>query len=228
MRAEVRRKVGMAEGVSDFCRAHPSDNALYNAALDGLEAALAEVKAKQGTQLAEIGAEHMSVTAREHFRDWIVLQFRVVPRIAKAIDKSRPGFALAYRLPKSGGPHLRFLSGLRALAKAGEENLPAFVAYGLPESFFGDMRRELDRFEELLAERKAALTGHIAAKTVQAQVLARMMAHADDLDAINTVRFRNDPELLATWKVLSRVPSGRRKSKAAAAKAAAAEAAPAA
>lgn len=50
-------------------------------------------------------------------------------------------------------------------------------------------------------------------------VVTDLKGHIDDLDAINTVRFAANPELMAAWKSASRMPS-RRKARSEAAKAA--------
>ena len=220
MKTAVRGKLAMGESATEFCRAKPPDNALYNEALAGATAALDGAKAKYGEWLAGMGTEHISTKSIDHFRDWIRTKFRKVIRVAEAVSRKEPGFDLRFRLPKERTADLKLIADLRAMVTAGEAHQDAFLRYGLAEGFFASMRQEIDRFEDLLGERKAGQAGHVGAAVVLEDLLDEMLGHIDDLDALNTVRFADDPEQMAAWKSASKKPS-RRKAKAAAAKAAA-------
>lgn len=216
MNAEVRRKVGMGESASDFCHAHPSDNALFQEALAGLDSAVAETKEKHGQWLANVGAQATSTASRDHFRDWIRMQFRLITRTAQAIAKKEAGFALQFRMPTRRDPDLKMVAEFRAMCDAGETHLPKFTRYGVLPTFFADMRQELTRFEEILQERTSGRVGHIGSHAVLDDVLARIMHHVDDLDAVNALRFQGNAELAAAWRAASRMPSRKRQKPAAA------------
>lgn len=223
MKTEVRGRLAMGESAISFCQGKPHDNALYNEALAGADAALTAAKAKYGEWIAGMGTEHISTKSIDHFRDWIRTQFRKVIRVAEAISRKEPGFHLRFRLPKDRTADLKLIAELRAMVTAGEASQDAFLRYGLAPGFFATMREEIDRFEDLLTERKAGQAGHVGAAVVLQDLIDELMGHIDDLDAINTVRFAEDPEQMAAWKSASRKPS-RRKARSEASKAQAAEA----
>ena len=219
MNAELRAQVGRADGISGFCHAQPFDNALFNEALAGVDGCLATIRAKQGEWLAGVGTEHTSTASLTHFRDWIRMQFQKLVRVAVAIGRKEPGFEEAFRLSKDHTADLKVVAELRAMLAIGEARAADFERYALLPTFYSSMRQELDRFEEILAERKAGKSGHVGARAVLDDVDTDLKGHIDDLDAINTVRFAANPELMAAWKSASRMPS-RRKARSEAAKAA--------
>lgn len=224
MKATARARLSRGESATGFCRDHPHDNALYNEALAGADKALTDIKTKYGEWLAGVGMQHTSTTSLDHFRDWLAMRFGKLLRVAAAISRKEPGFDRQFRLPRRRIADVRLIAVFRTILAASEARKADFIRYGIAEGFWDSMRQEIDRFEEILQERKASRNGQVGAHTVVDAALVELRGHLDDLDAINTIRFADNPELLAAWKAAARLPS-RRRTKTDAAKATAAKSA---
>lgn len=220
MKATARAALSRGESATGFCRDHPHDNALYNEALAGADKALDDVKTKYGEWLADVGSQYTSTTSLDHFREWLSRQVAKLLRVASAIGRKEPGFDRQFRLPRRRIADVRLIAVFRTILAASEARKADFLRYGIAEGFWDSMRQEIARFEEILQERKASRSGQVGAHTVVDAALVELRGHLDDLDAINTIRFADSPELLAAWKAASKLPS-RRKGKADAAGAAA-------
>jgi len=109
------------------------------------------------------------------------------------------------------GPLTRYLPLRAALAalEAATWYRDVYVRYGMPEGVLARLRRDLDEHCAVL-ERRAELSATIAAVTrdlTRLAVEARLIIK--HLDALNRLRFAEDPERLALWRRAQAVPWGK-------------------
>lgn len=209
MRSSAKRKLDSVPPVLKFCREHPNPLSAAREAVGRLivlHMHVSDLLATWSRATEQLEAEGVStdrVTPR--LRGDLVLLVRIADVAADQEKDERLRAGLRF------GPLTRNLplnAGLAAL-EAAFWNRAIYIRYGMPEEVLARLRRELDEHCAVL-ERRAELTATIAAAT---RDLTRLADEArliiKHLDALNRIRFAEDPERLALWRRAQAVPWGK-------------------
>ena len=197
----VRRKLDMATRVRTFSRAHPSTEPTYTTVLGRLEERLTEAEAIATRQYeARVAARGARNTRKElrrivHFQ---LLKYLVV--VGKVAAKSRTELATQFRLPDVSANNQAFLTVVKALVAAAEQQRDVLVAAGMAPALLEELQQKLAAFETASEEARARRLSHIGARTDLDKITGTLMDAVRVLDGINRWRFAKDPEVMAEWE----------------------------
>jgi hypothetical protein len=196
----IRRKLEMAARVRDFTRAHPDANAGYAAAAARLEDRVtrAEVLAQQ--EVAGRRTVSGAVINKEQLRTEIYHTVGLLAGLARPASREEPDLLPGIARPPINASNQGFLTSARVAAVTANAHRGLLLRYGMPDAFLDDLGRMLDRFEGALNEKHAGQAAHVGAGADLRAVTAEIMAIAQQLDALNRFRFRDDPEALGAWR----------------------------
>lgn len=197
----VRRKLDMATRVRTFSRAHPSTEPTYTTVLGRLEERLTEAEAIATKQYeARVAARGARNTRKElrrtvHFQ---LLKYLVI--VGKVAAKSRTELATQFRLPSVSANNQAFLTVVKALVAAAEQQRDVLVAAGMAPALLEELQQKLAAFETASEEARARRLSHIGARTDLEKITGSLMDAVRVLDGINRWRFAKDPEVMAEWE----------------------------
>jgi len=208
MDIEIRRKLEMATRVRTFSRAHPSTEPTYATVLGRLEQRLHDAEAIAIKQFeARVAARGARRTRKElrrivHFQ---LLKYLVI--VGKVAAKARTELATQFRLPSVGANNQAFLTSVRALATAAEQQRDLLVDVGMAPALLEELHQRLAEFETASEEARAKRLAHIGARSDLSEITESLMDAVRVLDGINRWRFAKDPDVLAEWEAARHLPS---------------------
>ncbi len=71
---------------------------------------------------------------------------------------------------------------------------------GMPEGLVGEVTTALAAYEHAVDNKSTGRSAHVGASADLLAVTDRIMQLIQQLDALNRLRFRDDPEMLAAWR----------------------------
>jgi hypothetical protein len=163
MNIDIRRKLEMATRVRTFSRAHPSTEPTYTTVLGRLEDRLAEAQAiatrQHEARVAARGARNNRRELRRivHFQ---LLKYLVA--VGNVAAHGRTELATQFRLPSVSANNQAFLTAVKALVAAAEQQRDVLVAAGMAPALPGVAAR-LAEFETASEEARAKRLSHIGA-----------------------------------------------------------------
>jgi hypothetical protein len=207
MDTPIRLKYEMGTRARDLQHAHPDPNPLAvekTAALDDrLERARVLGTQQETGRIAARAATAERAQLRFNIRE---RPLRHLVRIARAANKSNPGLKLRFRLPKVSISSVAFLSSARAMMQEAGSHRDLFIRYGMPEGFLDDLAAALAAYDMAINEANAGRTAHVGATAELTAVIEEVMGLVDELDAMNQLRFQDQPELAAAWASARNIP----------------------
>ena len=207
MDIEIRRKLEMATRVRTFSRAHPSTEPTYTSVLGRLEASLTEAEAIATKQLeARVAARGARKTRKElrrivHFQ---LLNYLVI--VGKVAAKSRTDLEAQFRLPRAGANNQAFLTSVKALVAAAEQQRDVLVAAGMAPQLLDELKQRLAEFETASEQARAKRLSHIGARSDLEKITGTLMDAVRVLDGINRWRFAKNPDVLVEWEAARHLP----------------------
>ncbi len=201
MTRTVRRILSMGLRALGFCRSHPYANARYNAAMEVLEERLTRANLLDSQHEAgRSTVSQMSVAKAELRRTILTRYLRPLGVIARSIASDQPGLVKQFTPPQEKTNKQKFLTLARTIQAEAVGHRDLFISYGLPETFFEDLSKAIDAYDDAEDGGNAGRTSHVGAYADLEGVAQEIMTLVRQLDAINRVRFLNDRELTAAWK----------------------------
>ena len=148
---------------------------------------------------------YMKAAARTRLRE----SLRDISRTARALAIDAPGLRHMFRVPRTNGDHA-LLTAARAMARDATENAEGFIEHGLPATFVTDVDAAVAALEHATSEYESTKQAGAVASAGVDVVLARGRASVRRLDAIVANVCRDDPPMMAAWRLARRVErSGR-------------------
>jgi hypothetical protein len=201
MTGTIRRIVTTGLRVLGFCRSHPYANARYTAAMDVLEERLNRANLLDSQHWAGRSTVSQMSVAKAELRNTILTRFlRPLALISRAIGAEQPGLLRQFRVPQDKANKQQFLTLARSMMAEAALHRELFLSFGLAETFFEDLARALDAFDDVEEGGNAGRSSHVGARADLAGVAREIMGLVRQLDAINRYRFLNDRELSAAWR----------------------------
>jgi hypothetical protein len=87
-----------------------------------------------------------------------------------------------------------------------EKEKALFQEYGLADDIMASITALLAEFEQALEAGDAGRRAHTGARVDLEEVAAEIMLVIKDLDAMQRLRYRNEPEQLGSWQSARNVP----------------------
>ena len=210
MNIHVRRKLEMATRVRTFSRAHPSTEPTYTTVLGRLEERLTEAEAIATKQHeARVAASGASTTRKELRRIVHFQLLKYLVAVGSVAAKSRGELASQFQLPSVSANNQAFLTALKALVAAAEQQRDTLVAAGMAPALLEQLQQKLTEFETVSEEARAKRLSHIGARADLDKIAGTLMDEVRVLDGINRWRFANDPEVMAEWEAARHLPPSR-------------------
>ena len=207
MDSDTRNKLEMGGRIRDFNRAHPPDIPRGVEAAARLEERLARAEKLATQQRDGRLTVRGSVIRRADLKKEIRQRFlRPLYGIAQAAFPENPALVQRFKVPTQASNRRDFMTGVRGIAAEAAANRDAFIAFGMPEDFLDKLNAALKEFDEGVEHAHAGLSAKVGARADLEAVTAEVMEIAQVSDAINRLRFRDDPELLAAWESARDLP----------------------
>lgn len=204
---ELRLQHESGTRVLEFCKANPADTAAFTTAVQALEAVLGAALAADQAFGGGLNTVREATLTRKAEADGIQVMVSAVGRIARAIGRDQPGFAARYRIPRSDRSFRGIHNRARELLTRVRAEQDRFTAFGFTAEMADELAARLDRFEAGMTLGNTGLRTHVAARAEARDLTRRLRRHMEELNAINQVRFHDDPDLLAAWNSARNVES---------------------
>ncbi|PYO92706.1 MAG: hypothetical protein DMD62_12360 [Gemmatimonadetes bacterium] len=206
----VRRKLDMATRVRTFSRAHPSTEPTYTTVLGRLEERLTEAEAIATTQHKAQVAAHAARLHRKELRRIVHFQLlKYLVAVGSVAGKARGELAAQFRLPRVTANNQAFLTAVKVLAAAAEQQRDVLVAGGMAPALLEELQQKLAEFETASEEARAWRLSHIGARADLDKIAGELMDQVRVLDGINRWRFAKDPDLMEEWDAARHLPPSR-------------------
>lgn len=200
MRAQLRRRLEMAERVRDFLRAHHTDGVGQGLGLAKLEELLerAKVLAEQqqvGVVVTRRATKHRREVKRA-LQQKILRYLRVVGQVAA---KQNGELANEFPLPPSNATHAALLTAARATLEKATAQQDVLVTLGMSQKVLDDLARAMSEFERTLEASRAGRREHAGASAELEAIGAAIAEQVKLLDGVVQYQFGDDAELMGAW-----------------------------
>ncbi len=164
MRAQLRRRLEMAERVRDFLRAHQTDGVGQGLGLAKLEELLQRAQVLAGQQRVGVAMTRQATKQRKDVRralqNKILRYLRVVGRVAA---KQNGELANQFPLPPANATHEALLTAGRATLENATAHKEVLVGLGMSPQAIDDLAKALGEFEQTLEATRAGRREHVGA-----------------------------------------------------------------
>ena len=172
MRADLRRRLEMAERVRDFFRTHQTDGVTQAGVTQAGEAQRleqlvqrAEVLASQ--QRAGVVATRGAAERRADVRRAVQSKLlHYLAAVGAAAARENTELGAQFRLPKPRGSNQAFLTMARGMLEKATALKDVLVARGMSAKLLDDLSMTLGEFEKTLEATRVARLGHVGATFV--------------------------------------------------------------
>jgi hypothetical protein len=197
----------MVRRVREFVRARSSTEPGYATALARFEESLTRAEAIAARQEEGRTAERAARAQRNELRRALHFQLvRYLVAVGSLATKDRTELAERFKLPDSNIPNSAFLASVKALVAAAEAEKELLVRLGMMPTLLADLHGMVAKFETALEAIRTGRRDHIGARTDLGVITAELLGQVKVLDGITRYRFGGDPEVMAEWKAVRRVP----------------------
>jgi hypothetical protein len=134
---------------------------------------------------------------------------RRISDIARSIaeEGADPGMAEKFRLPRANRTYLTVAAIASGFADAAEPLLALFTERGMEATFVADLRAKVTAFETASATRARGLSVQTTGTAGLLLLAKQGLKFVRLLRPVITEKLKNNPALLASWKLVSRVAS---------------------
>lgn len=200
MKAQLRRRLEMAERVRDFLRAHHTDGVGQGLGLAKLEELLerAQVLAEQqqvGVVVTRRATKHRKEVKRA-LQQTILRYLRVVGQVAA---KQNGELANEFPLPPSNATHAALLTAARVTLEKATAQKEVLVTLGMSQKVLEDLARATSEFERTLEASRAGKREHMGASAELEAIGAAIGEQVKLLDGVVQYQFGDNAELMGAW-----------------------------
>lgn len=206
MKSVTRIQLSTAVSANAFLQEHPDPSTGGKAMADQLAQLIAHAEALAQQQHAGQATSTAATTRRSELRDQLFVHFRSLVEIARTASKSEPGITLHFRIPRGRPNDTTLLALGRAGVAEALEHKDQLTALGMPDALLEQMTAELDEFAREGIRQRQSIAAHVGAGAELGAVMKELLAHLKHIDALQRLRFRDQPELAAAWKSARNVP----------------------
>ncbi len=200
MRAQLRRRLEMAERVRDFLRTHQTDGVGQGLGLAKLEELLQRAEVLAGQQRVGVAMSRQATKQRKEVRralqSKILRYLRVVGRVAA---KQSGELANQFPLPPSNASHEALLTAGRMTLENATTHKEALVSLGMTQKVLDELTAALGEFEQTLEATRTGRREHVGASADLEAVAAEIAEQVQLLDGVVQYRFGDDAELIGAW-----------------------------
>jgi hypothetical protein len=200
MRAQLRRRLEMAERVRDFLRAHKTDGVGEGLGLAKLEELLSRAQVLAGQQRVGVAMTRQAtkhrVEVRRALQSKILRYLRVVGRVAA---KQNGELANQFPLPPSNASDKALVTAAQATLEKATAQKDVLVSLGMSPQVVDDLGKALGEFERTLEASREGRREHVGASADLEAIGAEIAEQVQLLDGVVQYRFGDDAELMGAW-----------------------------
>lgn len=183
--------------------------------IEELTAAVSKFDELAGSQTQSMGAGRAATASKDALIAAVREDMVGLSRVARALERERPGLAQQFPLPRSQSDEVQIASARAALANLGADAalVTLFLDYGMPDDFVADLQRDIEAAQAADATQDEHTGARREDTLAIAQVIQEGVYAIEKLDAYAQNIYRSDRVLLGAWKSashleLKRVRSG--------------------
>jgi len=200
MRAQLRRRLEMAERVRTFLRTHQLQGMGEGLGVVKLEELIGRAQALDEQQRVGVNLSRQATKQRNAVRkaleDKILRYLRAVGRIA-AMRKGQ--LANEFPLPASNASHKALLTVGRASLDKATAQKDVFLGLGMSPKVLDELAAALGEYEQTLEASRAARQEHVEASADLKAVATEITEQVDLLDSFVRYQFGDDPDVMSGW-----------------------------
>ena len=200
MRAQLRRRLEMAERVRDFLRAHQTDGVGQGLGLAKLEELLTRAQVLAGQQRVGVAMTRQATKQRDELRRALqgkILKYvRVVGKVAA---KEKGELANQFPLPPGNSSQEALLTAARATLEKATAGKDVLVTLGMSPQVLEDLAGALAGFEATLTATREGRREHVGASADLEAICSEIAEQVQLLDGVVQYRFGDDAELMGAW-----------------------------
>lgn len=200
MRAQLRRRLEMAERVRDFLRAHKTDGVGEGLGLAKLEELLQRAQVLAAQQRVGVAmtrqATKQRIEVRRALQSQILRYLRVVGRVAA---KRNGELANQFPLPPSNASDKALVTAAQATLEQATAQQDVLVSLGMSPQVVDDLGKSLGAFERTLEATREGRREHVGASAELEAIGAEVAEQVKLLDGVVQYRFGGDAELMGAW-----------------------------
>jgi hypothetical protein len=200
MRAQIRRRLEMAERVRDFLRVNETDGVGQGLGLARLEELLERAKVLVDQQSVGVVMSRRATQQRREVKRALqrkILRYlRVVGQVAA---KQNGALANEFPLPPSNATHAALLSAARTTLEKATAQKDVLVTLGMSQKVLDDLAQALGDFERTLEASRAGRREHSGASAELEAIAAAIGEQVKLLDGVVQYQFGDDAELMGAW-----------------------------
>lgn len=199
MYTRFRLELAMGVRALEHCQANPADTPQFKEFVGSLTQAVTDGRAYASQFGSGIDTARASVAERKKVRGQVKHQLLDITRIGRSIAEEIPALQAYFRGFKTNASHAAMIALARGYAAKVAELQDRYTAFGFGPDALAAFSAAVDSFEQSVNRTHAARRSHIGARAEMALIAARIMTSVEGIDAVNQMRFRDDPEKLEAW-----------------------------
>jgi hypothetical protein len=189
----------MAGSANAFCKAHPDPNPAGQELAAHLDLLVTRantlVQQQRSTQMAGSAA----VDRKQELRRSLGALLKSLVDIARTASRNDPEITIHLRRPRGNPNYATLIAFGRVAIAETAAHKEAFLKLGMPSDLLDRLTAELDECEASILRHRSALADQVGAGADLAAVTHQILVLLKHIDAIQRLRFRDDPELAAAW-----------------------------
>ncbi len=206
MRTQTRLKLDTGGTVEEFCRLHPLDTSAGTSVVERLVG----LNDRGGTlaqqhRFGTLGVKS-SVIEKANIRRLIRLDLESLHRLATTAATAQPEIGIRFSLPYATVSHQVFLATARSALAQAQGAVDVLLGYAMPEDLLARIAENLGRYERAVSVKDNSRAAHVGARAELDEVADDIMEVVRHLDALYSLKYRDNPELQAAWKSARNVP----------------------
>ena len=200
MRADLRRRLEMAERVRDFFRTHQTDGVTQAGEAKRLEQLVQRAEELASQQRAGVVATRGAAERRADVRRAVQSKLlHYLAAVGAAAARENTELGAQFRLPKPRGSNQAFLTMARGMLEKATALKDVLVARGMSAKLLDDLSTTLGEFETTLEVTRVARLDHVGATADLQAVLGEISQQVRVLDGLVRYRFGDNEELMGAW-----------------------------
>jgi hypothetical protein len=206
MKSRTRRRIEMGISVVAFSENHPDVSAGYATTLSRLKERLARAAELIRRQREGFALVSGAAVQKQNLRRIIQrTQLKHVLRVAELADSEVPGLLQKFVLPREQIPFLEFQAAAHAFLAEALTHREILVKHGLAETLLEDLVKNVELFDQAMAQRTDARQTHVSASAELDAISDEIVHLVKVMDTLNRSRFHSSAQILATWESASNV-----------------------
>jgi hypothetical protein len=200
MDRDSEKKVTTMVRALEYLRAHPDDDAAYEAMLAGFQTQVEKALSEHERYVNGRAVFSAGVARRKALRTELLRRYvKPAAQVAGRVAATQPESGLRLSPPASGASYEQFRAGAHAVLSEVKKHQSIVAAHGLGARFVTDFEAALAEYDQAVETMHQGRRAHVGATSTLKVALSECMGYLRLFDGVNAWRFAARPDLLAEW-----------------------------